>query len=234
MRSLTEEGIEAFDEYLTELRCGSDTPPPWFLLEDPGMSRSVQGAPDVQRQRFATRRDVGRYLNQVLDPIDAGIREQSQGLWTWLALFHFDQICPANDRGLRKPGKTYRYIPSTHRWYYYRHLLWGPYNIYSLHPGGARCLLFSNADTHGEFSEQLASRQERIVNPGLIELVDLLYWDDSSEKSKAGATSQKLGGSLRRLLKVMDQLELTYDLYAMRAGELMGLLPGEFRRWMPV
>jgi len=40
-------------------------------------------------------------------------------------------------------------------------------------------------------------------------------------------------GNLRRLIAVIQQLDFNYDLYGMRAGEILQLLPPEFDAWRP-
>ena len=38
---------------------------------------------------------------------------------------------------------------------------------------------------------------------------------------------------MRRLITVIQQLDFNYDLYGMRAEEILGLLPAEFDAWRP-
>jgi len=40
-------------------------------------------------------------------------------------------------------------------------------------------------------------------------------------------------GTLYRFIDVIQQLDLTYDLYSMNGEEILGLLPPEFDRWRP-
>src|SRR5262249_13725938 len=131
------------------------------------------------------------------------------------------------------PGASYRHVPSTHWQHYYRHLLLGPYRIYSAcgRPKVGRVMLCNEFGSHGDFAEQIASRQELIVNPGLMELVDRLYFDPYLNKAKRGAATGKRPGTLRRLIDLVNQLDLTYDLYTTTADELEQLLPKEFDRW---
>ena len=50
---------------------------------------------------------------------------------------------------------------------------------------------------------------------------------------KTGATTNK-PGSLRRLDRVMNQLDLTHDVFGTDAETLAQLLPAkEFHRWLP-
>jgi len=54
------------------------------------------------------------------------------------------------------------------------------------------------------------------------------YW---SLKRGAADSKGKRPGSLRRLITVIDQFSLTYDLYGMNDDEILDLLPSEFERW---
>lgn len=59
-----------------------------------------------------------------------------------------------------------------------------------------------------------------------------LYWDDKSQRPKRGAAPNKRKpGTLRRFVDVIQQLELTYDLYSMDGREILTLLPDEFTPW---
>ena len=94
--------------------------------------------------------------------------------------------------------------------------------------------LYNPLNKHGEFSEQLASRQEIISNRSLIEAADRLYRDPASDdegKPKRGFATRTRPGNVRRLPMVIDQFDLTYDMYAMSCEEILELLPDEFARW---
>lgn len=233
VRALNEEGIRLFERYLEEARGGSAEGVPRNLLTDDCYSNPVRGNAEVQERDFDTRRAVARYLTEVLAEVPASVREEDRGLWSWLALLYFDRLCPLVPEGRESVGRSYRYVLSTHRHHYYRHLLWGPYKIFSIHGDGARCLLDSPFGTHGEFSEQLASRQQLIVNRDVIGLVDILYWDVEGRKAKVGATTQRGPGVLRRFVVLMNQLDLTYDLHDCGIEALIELLPNEYNRWLP-
>jgi hypothetical protein len=87
---------------------------------------------------------------------------------------------------------------------------------------------------HGDFSEQLASRIQFISNPSLIEAVDRLYYDTSSNgegRPKRGALTRTRAGNVRRFVTIMQQFDLTYDMYAMTADQILELLPTEFTKW---
>ena len=71
-----------------------------------------------------------------------------------------------------------------------------------------------------------------VTNPGVIEAVNLLYFHEREKRPKPAALSKKQKpGTFFRFIDVIQQLDLTYDLYSMTGGEVLELLPREFDRW---
>lgn len=231
VRRLTRKGRQKFADYLQEARSAPALDPPFELLTDETASETPDYSASVEEVEFSSKRQAGEYLNRKLDSVDPGAIRRDPGLWSWLALFYFDQVCPADESGQRKVSKTEHYIlvPDWSR--YYRHLLATPWEIVREYPDGARVLLSGNVDTHGDFVEQLASRQEIITNEGLVETADHLYYDDEAERPKVGARSRNRPGNVRRLVEIKQQLDLTFDLYGMDALEILEVLPDEFDTW---
>jgi hypothetical protein len=59
-----------------------------------------------------------------------------------------------------------------------------------------------------------------------------LYLDESTGERKKGAGGKGLG-SPRRLAAVLDQFDVTWDLYAMSVKEFWTVLPKEFDKFRP-
>jgi len=237
LRRFKKEGLEKFKDYHDRLR---DTPtlnPPTELLEDRKHTEPVSQDSEVEQRHFDTRLEAGLYLNDLIERAQVRSPERDQGLWAWLTLFYFDEVCPRDAAGRRKVGETARLIPEldSHR-KYYRHLLLGPFLIVRAHrdnPERAMALLCGRLDKPGDVAEQLCSRQELVTNRGVIELATRLYYDGETKQLKRGAGG-KGPGSPRRLAQLLNQLDLTYYLYTMTADELEALLPDEFRRFREV
>jgi len=235
IRNLTDKGIEQFRDYLAELRQGSKTPPPCSLLENPEFSAPLKGDTEVEQQTFRTRLELAQYLDQALDEIFNDSLENDVQLWSWLSLYYFDQVCPVEDNGLRKPGRDYRHIlepgyPNGHR-----HLLAGTYLVYSvygLEDNLSRLLLWTPLHLESKFHHQLAGRQTLITNKGILDAAAKMYFNESEGKPKKGALMEKNSpGTLLRFINVMQQLDLTYDLYSLGGAEILALLPPEFDKW---
>jgi hypothetical protein len=176
--------------------------------------------------------DAARYLDGVLSSVNGCDVERDAGLWAWLTLFYFDEVCPPDGNGRRKVRQRPKYIPAVMDYKtYYRHLLAGPYRVYRAHrdnPDRALAVLCGPLHTPGDIAEQILSRQEIIANPGAVELSTRLYFDATTGSFKRGAAGRQ---GARRLADVFNQFDVTWDLSAMSADELLERLPREFDRF---
>ena len=245
VRQLNETGVNSFVVYLAELReGGGHEDPPWDLLTDDETSTLVPDAPELdQSYHFGTKADCANYLVEKFSGTPPEVTYSHNGLWTWLALFFFDQLCPANSSGIRKPlaNTCYAFQADFEPYNYlrgYRHLLYIPFQITKLHGGEVgRALLLPRVSIHPDMMEQIAARQEFVSNRSVLKAVDLLYLDTAGGGAnlKRGSTNRRRAGNVRRFVSMMQQLDLTYDLYALTGNQLIELLPSpEFDAWRPV
>jgi hypothetical protein len=234
LRTLTEAGMQAFGSFLDELESEPTRLIPEELLTDAVMSVPVSGDVEIEKRTFANRLDAAKYLDEQFSTAELADIERDTGLWSWLALFYFDQLCPADSSDDRKPGERARYIPeATNFQRYYRHLLAGPYRIFRAHrkaPEKALAVLCQPLHRPGDLVEQLASRQELVTNDAIMEVATALYVDASTKKPKRGSQTKSVG-AVRRLADVLSQFDVTWDLYSTQVGELLGILPMEFNRF---
>lgn len=233
VRQLTEDGVESFRQYLHALRMDGTLPPPYELLEDNQTSAAVRGVAVVENIHLGRRLDAARYLVRILENLDPNEYENNS-MWSWLSLFYFDQLCPENSKGLRKPGKDYRYIPTSEfRGGRHRHLLKIPFSLYRLHAEKARILLSNEIDKPGDFNEQISNRQNLVASVAVMEALELLYLDEEKGCPKRGVIDKgkvlTKPGSLNRFWHILNQLQLTYDLFSLTGTEVFDLLPGEFK-----
>jgi hypothetical protein len=234
LRRFNSDGISGFATYRARLALESNLPPPLQMLEDPAFTEAIPAEIDVPKRNFATRLEAGRFLNELLEHAGIALPERDRGLWTWLTLFYFDEVCPADGNGNRDPQDEARLMPllDNHQ-RFYRHLLLGPFLIVRAHrdnPERALAMLCNPLWKPGEIVEQLASRKELVTNRGVIELATRLYYDAAQKSFKRGAGSS-VKGAARRLAALLNQLDLTFYLYGMSADELLALLPKEFDRF---
>ena len=235
IRKFSDEGIDQFRNYLAELREGPTSPPPFHILNDPVTSEPISDDVQIENRNFETRLDLARYLDFTLTNIESDSIETDVHLWSWLSLFYFDQACPIQKDGVRRPGRDYRHIlepgyPNGHR-----HLLCGPYMVYSVYELAedlSKLLLCTSISIESQFLHEFASRQNFITNQGLLEAAHLLYFEETTSKPKRGVFTRKNNpGTLYRFVDVIQQFDLNYDLYSMSGNEILDLLPPEFNKW---
>jgi hypothetical protein len=234
IRALNEKGIQKFREYLNGLREGLTREPPAGLLKEPSYSSIVMKGLEVENRIFNSKLQIAKYLFENFQMLPSSQLEENVGLWSWLSLYYFEQLCPADNSGARNPGQDSRHILDLDYRLYRYHLLFGPYNIYRLHGEKTPLLLSSPLYETSKFFLELSARQGFITNKGIIEAASLLYFDPFSGKPKRGAAGgARKPGSLLRFIDVVQQLDLTYDLYSITGGEVLELLPSEFDEWRP-
>jgi hypothetical protein len=185
---------------------------------------------------FLDRYEFGVALVQLLDSQDQQTVSFDQGLWSWLAAFFFEQLCPRDDDGKRALRKDYVYALSESRTYY-RHLVRTPWFLVKTHGERCRFLLVTRAGDPAPLSrqsyllDQLAARQFVISSPSLIGVAARLYSDQRTGQPTRGAGARG-SGSPGRLALIANQLSLTYDIHDMPVDRLMKILPEEFgARW---
>lgn len=230
LRKLTDEGINRF-ENLLKLRA-SDTilDERMDLLQDLSFSSPVDDSIHLdEHQVFEVREDAGVYLYKKLGhKTETDLKNKY--LWAWLTLFFFSQVC----RGKMQKGLQF-YVPdfSKHS-RYYKHFLWGPFSIcqqHHEHLDKVRAVLCSSVSQGNDVIEQIASRQDLVACPNVLEATTKLYVDPATKSLKDGFTSKKHGGDVRRFGNVLMQFDLTYDLYQISADDLIRMLPQEFDRF---
>ncbi len=228
--------MNRFDEFLASLGTDSPHPIPRSLLSDDEASSNFEHDIVAEPTAFPTRFDCAKYFNKIFGALEHDISRDA-GLWSWLSLFYFEQICPGKN-GNFVPGERARWIPATTEHFrYYRHLLAGPYRIYNANrdnPQRAMIFLFGPAGIVGHFYYQLVSRQEYITNKAIVQLATDLYFDADSQRQKRGAQTRGKPGTVFRLTSFLNQLDTTWDLYSMSPVELRERLPIEFARFLDV
>jgi len=235
LRIMLPEGEQKFREYIHNLKIDPSTPRP-DLNNMPFSKEFSPLIPIDETGQFNSKLEFAEYLQNCFD--QAGLRREEvlprNGLWTWLAYIWFDQLAPITnpataERVIKEDAK---YICSSDYRDYYRHLVSGPYSIYSLHGAeNSRIFLYSRVNEHNDFIEQFASRQFIISHKNIVEAIYRLYFDSKKRQPKEGAQTRTRPGNIRRFVRVIQQFELTYDIYTMSADSILDLLPPEFDEW---
>jgi len=234
LRKFNSDGIKEFQAILHSVNSGELSSIPNHFLYDDTYSQPLQQVIEIENIQFPTRYDAAIYLHSVLGSLKSKNKFYDTEIWSWLAAFYFEQLCPPDKTGRRKPKSDYRYILNSKDWdRIFRHLLAGPVIIFDFHRENSKLFLSNPMDKSGDFVLQLMGRQEIATNRAIIDIANRLYWDSKTLRPKRGASSKDYkAGTLRRFARVLSQLELTYDLQAVTPDELALLLPTEFKSWL--
>jgi len=234
LRRFNSDGVAQFALYRSRLALEPSLAPPLQLLDDPALTEVIPGDIPLSKPNFKNRSEAGIFLNELIDRAQINLPERDQGLWTWLTLYLFDEVCPADGNGNRSPKDEARLLAQVDNFQrFYRHLLLGPFLIVRAHrddPNRAIAFLCKPLWEPGEIVEQLASRKELVTNRAVAEAATQLYYNSATGSFKRGAGSS-VKGAPRRLAALLNQLDVTWYLYGMSTDELIGLLPKEFDRF---
>jgi hypothetical protein len=232
LRAFNDVGIKAFRKFLADARQEPTLAVPFHLLEDDGLNEAINPLIDVEPRRFAVRRDAAEYLCSLLHALPEHDVMHNSGLWTWLTLFYFDEVCPI-EKGCRSVKNDYAYVfePNNSR-HFYRHRLYLAWYILTLAPTHNRLFLSSDLSSLDKYSEEVFKRLFLTRIPAIFEVLDRLYWDERRGRARAGLVSPhavKAGDLVHRLPITIRQLEKTYDLINLKAEQLLELLGPEFQ-----
>lgn len=234
LRKLTMAGIAEAQEFLAHLRehPDSDRTPPEDLLFGDRCSAPFDSEPQIMvvPRTFATRREAGAYLSPLLRAVSLRLLEDA-GVWSWLGMFYLKHIAPPtlspNNMTLifesavetSSTGRSHQQV--------YRHYLWGSWQIYERHGESAAFLLDQRISSWDDLSQRSFGTRRVFTSRGVVQVMLRLY--TAGSKKKRGYVHSQ--GGLRHLLRVLPQLELTYDVYGIEPEALLRVLPKEFQRW---
>lgn len=234
VRVLNDDGIRKFLEYLAALRADPTLPPPVSLLHDGLTSDPFEPTIELGDRSFENAFELGQYMVEALSDCEDRMISRNHGLWSWLALHHFDRLCRVDADGRRKPLEDAVYALEERFSFrrYYRHCVRTPWLAVKEHGELAKVLLLtSGRGTRTDIGEQLGAYQDLFANRTIIGAAFAMYFDAGLQKPKRGAGG-KGPGSVRRLASVVRQLELTYDLQDCPQVQFFSLLPREFGSWI--
>ena len=232
IRIFNEAGLNEFERIISELKSGNLKSIPEALLYSDEFSSANEPIVNIEKVDYKNKNELIPYLTQQLNLRANKYLYFDKGMWSWLAAFYFDNICPMDGNWKRKINETAFYILRDPKNYtkFYRHLLAYPCRVYSELDDSSKIFLIGNFSKRGEITEQFGAYQEIALNKGILDAANLLYWDESLKNLKRGAAG-KGAGSARRLVRIIRQYQLTYDLNSMNGNEIVDLLPSEFSKW---
>ncbi|MDZ7645594.1 MAG: hypothetical protein U5K76_16035 [Woeseiaceae bacterium] len=106
VRALTTLGMDRFRAQLERLRKGTHSERPSELLEGGGYTTELPVEITIEPREFGSRLELASYLVDRLGSLDANTVEPIPGLWGWLSLYYFDQVCPIGRDGCGGRART--------------------------------------------------------------------------------------------------------------------------------
>ena len=222
----TEPGMDLYREVFMNMRHEVT-----LNLSDPCLVSKVDGTRPFVPVQYNTAKEMARAVLGSIGSMNLSDLLPQAGLWAWLTFILRDQLFKCNVRGKRKVGEIHRWYPSDpNDWQKgQRHLLRMPVQLlYSL-GDDADHLLCGHPSVLPEIREQLTSQQD-MFNQTFQHVARNLYYDVASGKLKRGAGG-KGSGSPRRLAKVRQQLDVTWDFEDLDCEKIIKMLPSEFERF---
>lgn len=233
LRRFNDDGLKAFSMWLDQRDASN---PPVHLLDDNTLTAPLDGIDLIEVKTFARKFELGTHVHSSLGPEWERLLDDA-GLLSWLSLaFHESTMVSAS-------GKPYLGQPSRHliavdnKWSSYthshRHLVRSAV-FFAGHFGEAgRVFLAGHPSEHSKIEEQIGSRKSEGLpfSKTMAEVLHALYFNPSTGKIRRGAASSG-GGGIERFVRVIRQLDMTFDVHSQDADLLLRLLPREFSRFL--
>ncbi|WP_339670982.1 hypothetical protein [Dasania marina] len=230
VKRLNKYGVNEFLIFIENIRSGSKTNIPFYLLNDERSSESIEVDIDVGDMKFKSRFEIGLYLAEIFGDKNIQALIGDQGFWSWFALLWFDQLCPEIN-GVRRASKEYNYVLSKNYNHRPRHAIYMTWQLVTRYNDDARFMLSKEPSIRGEITEQMMARQEILSSEGVMRLASTLYFDAKTGLFKKGAASRKSAGCVSRYVSWLQQLQVTFDIFSTTQKDLGLLLPQEFDRF---
>ncbi len=234
VRRFTPAGAAAFSDFVlaarADAKAGLDIAPlPHNLIWNDELSAPADYDLPEGEPIFSTKLAIGEFVSSFVPESAHETAREDAPLWTWLAARYFDQLTA----GRRKIKEPRAYLAGLTFQDFYRHLILGPYFVYSSareDPSRVEVLLYDEPTTMNEVMVQVGSYQTLMQNPELQKLLQRLYFDERRGRIKRGAGGKE-AGSPRRLMTFIRQIELNFDLRSIGADQFWSMLPPEFGRF---
>ena len=232
LRRLTAAGIAEAQAFLARLRehPDADRTPPDDLLFGERYSRPFEAGAGiaVEPRAFRTRRAAGEYLSPLLAPVRRQILDDA-GVWSWLGMYYLAET-------VREKGGqvqiTYdeEFLFLQENWsaqHRSHHRLWAAWLLYEQYGESVAVVLGESITFRSRLTDRILTNRRVFNSVGVVPLVHRLYTNGKRTKRNYAESP----GGLRHLMRVLPQLELTYDVYGMRPEALLRVLPDDFRHW---
>ena len=204
-----------------------------FFLDDLYAEKIDSGKEILVRGNFNNWREVAKDVNLALgisDFEDFKTFQNDANLWGWFAMVFWEVWKKMSTKPVEK-REIHSFVPAPQKdWRkYQRHLVRTPSHLYAQFGSDADHFLCGNLGSRGELFEQLTSKQE-FWRPNFMKITKLLYYDKKNDQLKTGAGS-KIKGAPRRLKRILDQFDITWEIEETTPKDFVRRLPKEFDRF---
>ena len=179
---------------------------------------------------MTTRREAAEYLASLSPPLDRRY-VYDWPFWSWLGLWHLPDVLHTDERrsGISREEETFVVDTSQagSRRSRYRHYLWTSWRLHDAFGETASFLLDRDIMEIGEITRRITNSPRIFNSVGVVQLILRLY--TRGEHARRGLRVRP--GGLDHLLRVLPQLERTYDVYGMSPDALLRILPNEIQAW---
>lgn len=224
--SFNEIGLQLFEKIFT-----NQIPDTSMAPMDRHLVSRVPGTSSFAAKEFASAKEMAQAILDSMDAAEVRDMLAETGLWAWLTFVLRDQLFKRASDGSWKVGEVHRWYPSPpNDWQKAgRHLVRMPVLLLRSLDDAADHLICGEPSVLPEIREQLTSQQD-MFNRAFQMAARMLYYDEATQRLKRGAGG-KGAGTPRRLAKLRQQLDVTWDLEDLDPEKIISMLPAEFDRF---
>lgn len=114
IRAFNNKGIEQFRSFLERAKDGDTASFPEDQLVSGYVTDMIMPSEVVESKIFTSKSELITFIHERVS-VRSPIPFRNPGLWTWLAAFYFESICPVNN-GRRKVQEEAKYILNVEHW----------------------------------------------------------------------------------------------------------------------
>jgi hypothetical protein len=210
------------------------------ILTDPNYTNEAPEFNSLKVQNYSSWLQLSENIKKVLCITtfeDFVSIQNDEKLWGWLSLVLWESLYldPVKAKGWFKENhkrESWLFVPAhTNNFQkYQRHLIRTPVHLLCEFGEFSHHLLALDPQYgRGEYFEQFTAKQ-RYWDKSIQEIITRLYFDEKTKKLKKGVLG-KTNGAARRLNRIFDQFDVTWEIENMTAAAYIKKLPKEFDRF---
>lgn len=231
LRCLNDEGVAAFAADLDSIRQRISEGPQRSLLEDARFTEPFPfGEVDVELREFANREFFASYIDARMAVAGITHTVDVPGMWEWLALFYWEEVCRKKTDGRWSVTGNERYIVNRRaQSRNYRHALRESYlNFRAYRDSGnneAAVVLSQPLNELSDIVESICARERIKTSPGAMRAATMLFYNQSTGRSHP---NKRESGGLRDYCKFIQNLPEEFNLADVSHHTILSMLPPAF------